>query len=193
MPDDTKYDFSNNKKIASLVREGDEVCFDAVYRHYYKSLCAYASRYVSTEDAEEIVQDTMLWLFENHGTLIPEMSLKALLFMIVKNKALNKISHTKITTRIHQQIAEKFSEQLDNPDFYLENELMQMFDDAIAKLPGEFKETFMMSRINDMTHKEIAGKLGVSPQTVNYRIGQSIKILRRELKDYLPLILFLLK
>ena len=39
-----------------------------------------------------------------------------------------------------------------------------------------------------MTHKEIAEKLNVSPQTINYRIGQALKILRSELKDYLPLI-----
>ena len=47
-------------------------------------------------------------------------------------------------------------------------------------------------RHRHLTHKEIAQQLGVSPQTVNYRIGQALKLLRSELKDYLPLILLLL-
>jgi RNA polymerase sigma-70 factor (ECF subfamily) len=46
-----------------------------------------------------------------------------------------------------------------------------------------------MNRFEKLTHKEIAEKLNVSPQTVNYRIGQALKILRKELKDYLPLFL----
>ena len=41
------------------------------------------------------------------------------------------------------------------------------------------------------TALEIAEKLKVSPQTINYRISQALKILRIELKDYLPLLLLL--
>ena len=55
----------------------------------------------------------------------------------------------------------------------------------------EFSNNALQSR-RHMTHKEIAEQLGVSPQTVNYRISQALKLLRQELKDYLPLILLLL-
>ena len=48
-----------------------------------------------------------------------------------------------------------------------------------------------MHRFKDMTYKEIANELGVSVQTVNYRISQALKILCVELKDYLPLLFFL--
>ena len=40
--------------------------------------------------------------------------------------------------------------------------------------------------------KEIAAALGVSPQTVNYRIGQTVRLLREELKEYWPLVVLLL-
>jgi len=50
-----------------------------------------------------------------------------------------------------------------------------------------------MSRFKKMTYNQIAEKCGVSSKTVNYRITQALKILRIELKDFLPLILFLLK
>ena len=49
-----------------------------------------------------------------------------------------------------------------------------------------------MHRFKGKTYKEIAEELGVSVQTVNYRIGQALKLLSVELKDYLPLLLFLL-
>ena len=42
-----------------------------------------------------------------------------------------------------------------------------------------------MHRLEGMTHKEIAARLNVSPQTVNYRIGQTVRLLREELSDLL--------
>jgi RNA polymerase sigma-70 factor, ECF subfamily len=165
--------------------------FNDLYRHYFKGLCAFASQYVTRSEAEEVVQDTMLWLWENTQTLIPEMSLKSLLFIIVKNKSLNRISHNQIKNRIHQEIVEKFEKQFEDPDFYLENELLDLFANAIKKLPIDIRNAFEMNRLEGLTHKEIADRLNVSPQTINYRISNALKILRLELKDYLPILLYI--
>ena len=82
---------------------------------------------------------------------------------------------------------EKFEKEFDNPDFYLENELFRLYENALKQLPKDYREAYEMNRNHRMTHKEIAEKLNVSPQTVNYRIGQALKLLRIALKDYLPL------
>lgn len=185
--------FEDNSLIISEIRSGNEDIFDEVYRYYFRGLCAFSSQYVTRTEAEEIVQDTMMWLWENRNTLIPEMSLKSLLFVIVKNKSLNRISHNQIKSRVHQEIIDKFENQFEDPDFYLENELLNMFSEAIKKLPEEYRNAFEMNRMEGLTHKEIAERMNVSPQTINYRIGQALKILRVELKDYLPILLFLLQ
>jgi RNA polymerase sigma-70 factor (ECF subfamily) len=65
------------------------------------------------------------------------------------------------------------------------------YNKALGKLPAEFRESYELNRKYHLTHKEIAEKLKVSPQTINYRISQALKILRIELKDYLPLLLLL--
>ena len=88
-------DINNNKSIITALKAGEEYVFDAVYRHYFSRLCAFCSQYVSEqEEIEEIVQDTMMWLWENRCSLLEELTLKTLLFTIVKNKALNRISHS---------------------------------------------------------------------------------------------------
>lgn len=181
----------DNNETIRMLRSGDEAAFDSVYRFYYKGLCAFASQYISFDESQEVVQDTMMWLWENREQLIPEMSLKSLLFMIVKNKSLNRISHVQVKNRIHQELMKKYESQFTNPDFYIENELMQLYSEVIKKLPEDLKEAFLMNRVEGLTHKEIAEKLQVSPQTVNYRIGQALKFFRTELKDYLPFFLFL--
>lgn len=181
-------DITNNKSVITALKAGEEYAFDAVYRHYFPKLCAFCSQYVSEqEEIEEIVQDTMMWLWENHCSLLEELTLKTLLFTIVKNKALNCISHFKIKRKVHQEIIEKYEKEFDNPDFYLENELFRLYENALKQLPKDYREAYEMNRNNQLTHKEIAEKLNVSPQTVNYRIGQALKLLRVALKDYLPL------
>lgn len=181
----------DNNETIRMLRSGDEAAFDSVYKFYYKGLCAFASQYISFDESQEVVQDTMMWLWENREQLIPEMSLKSFLFMIVKNKSLNRISHVQVKNRIHQELMKKYENQFNNPDFYIENELMQLYSEVLKKLPEDLKEAFLMNRVEGLTHKEIADKLQVSPQTVNYRIGQALKFFRTELKDYLPFFLFL--
>lgn len=179
----------NNKDVIAALNEGNETVFDEVYRYYFRGLCAFCSQYVTLDEAEEIVQDTMMWIWENRTKLMGDLMLKSLLFMIVKNKALNRISHLEIKRRVHQEIADKYEAEFTSPDFYLNNELFQLYETALNKLSTESRQAYEMNRKEHLTHKEIAEKLKVSPQTVNYRISQALKMLRVELKDYLPLFL----
>ena len=180
-------DINNNKQIVSALNEGHESVFDAVYRHYFKKLCAFCSQYIpDLEETEEIVQETMVWLWENRLTLKAELTLKSLLFTIVKNKALNRISHYEIKQKVHEEIHQKYESTFENPDFYDQDELFRMYRQTLEKMPKDIRETFLMNRDRCLTHKDVAATLNVSPQTVNYRIGQALKMLRQALKDYLP-------
>ena len=184
----TKYDILDNRLVIRRLNAGDRQCFEACYRFYYKGLCSFASRWVSLPVAEDIVQDTMLYIWENRDRLMEELSLKGLLFMIVRNKSLDRISSQKVHSRVHQQLEKRFADQFDSPDFYLGTELARLYREALAQLPEQTRRIFEMSRFQGMTHQQIAAEMEVSPQTVNYHIGQALKVLGVALKDYLPLI-----
>ena len=187
------FDPNDEASVAERLKAGDTEAFNALYRHYFRALVVYASRIVSADKAEEAVQETMLWLWENRTSLVVRVSLKSLLFVSVRNRALSMAGRTMIRSRIYQTIALRCDEMLNDPDFYLNNELERLFEQALAKLPDEFRLAFMMNRSEGKSHKEIAAELHVSPQTVNYRICQALRILRKELRDYLPLLLLLLR
>lgn len=186
-----KYDINDNRAIIHRLNNGDMQCFEACYRFYYRGLCSFASRWVSLAVAEDIVQDTMLYIWENRNKLIEELSLKGLLFMIVRNKALDRIAHQGVRNRVHQQLTQRFAEQIESPDFYLGTELARLYAEALAQLPEQTRRIFEMSRTQRMTHQQIAAELNVSPQTVNYHIGQALRQLSIALKDYLPLFIWL--
>jgi RNA polymerase sigma-70 factor (ECF subfamily) len=78
---------------------------------------------------------------------------------------------------------------IDDTNFYLIEELTIRIQEAVETLPESYKEAFVMHRFKNMSYKEIAEILGISPKTVDYRIQQALKQLRVDLKDYLPLLL----
>ena len=180
---------SESNFLLSAIQRGDQKAFDALFRRYYPVLCAYGHRFVDLEDAEEIVQDSLLWIWENRENLFIETSLSSYLFKMIYRKALNKLAHIDATQRADTRFYEEMQEMLQDTDLYQVEELTQRIKDAIATLPESYREAFVMHRFRDMSYKEIAEILGVSPKTVDYRIQQALKQLRVDLKDYLPLLL----
>ena len=180
---------SESNFLLSAIQRGDQKAVDALFRRYYPALCAYGHRFVDLEDAEEIVQDSLLWIWENRENLIIETSLSSYLFKMIYRKALNKLAHIDATQRADTRFYEEMQEMLQDTDLYQVEELTQRIKDAIATLPESYREAFVMHRFRDMSYKEIAEILGISPKTVDYRIQQALKQLRVDLKDYLPLLL----
>lgn len=187
------FDPNDEAGVVEGLKAGSTEAFNAIYRHYFRALVVYASRIVPDDKAEEAAQETMLWLWENRMSLLVRVSLKSLLFVSVRNRALSMAGRTMTRSRIYQTIASRSDNLLDDPDFYLNNELERLFEQALATLPHEFRQAFIMNRSEGKSHKEIAAELHVSPQTVNYRICQALRILRKMLQDYLPLLLLLLR
>lgn len=183
---------SDNDFLLSAVQRGDQKAFDTLFRRYYPMLCAYGHRFVELEDAEEIVEDSLLWIWENRETLIIESSLNSYLFKMVYRRALNKLAHIDATQRADTRFYEEMQEMLQDTDYYQVEELTRRIEEAVAALPESYREAFVMHRFRDMSYKEIAETLGVSPKTIDYRIQQALKQLRTDLKDYLPLLLPLL-
>lgn len=183
---------SDNDFLLSAVQRGDQKAFDTLFRRYYPMLCAYGHRFVELEDAEEIVEDSLLWIWENRETLVIESSLNSYLFKMVYRRALNKLAHIDATQRADTRFYEEMQEMLQDTDYYQIEELAKRIEDAVAALPESYRVAFVMHRFRDMNYKEIAETLGVSPKTIDYRIQQALKQLRVDLKDYLPLLLPLL-
>lgn len=145
-------------------------------------LCAYGNKFVELEDAEECVQDAMLWLWENKDMLVIQSSLSNYLFSIVHHRAINRIKQQEVKSRVENYFYEEMQSLIDDTNFYLIEELTIRIQEAVETLPESYKEAFVMHRFKNMSYKEIAEILGVSPKTIDYRIQQALKQLRIELK-----------
>ena len=178
--------------LLSKLQQGDKKAFNTLFRKYYPTLCAYAHRFVDLEDAEEIVQDVMLWLWENREILLIESSLSQYLLKMIYHRALNRIAQKEVKYRADTLFYEKNQAMIYDVDFYQIEELTKRIHTAIAALPESYREAFIMHRFKDMSYKEIAELLNISTKTVDYRIQQALKLLRKELKEFLSLALIFL-
>ena len=180
--------YSEDKHLLSSIRMDDKNAYTFLFRKYYPILCAYGNKFIELEDAEEIVQDVMLWLWDNRTTHQIETSLSQYLFRSVYHRAMNRIASKQSQNRADTLFYEQMQEMLQDTDYYQIEELTKRIQEAIRKLPESYRESFVMHRLQHLSYKEIGAQLGISHKTVDYRIQQALKLLRIELKDYLPII-----
>lgn len=180
---------TEDEKLFASLQRGNKKAFNTFFLKYYPILCAYAAQFVSMDDAEEIIQDIMVGIWERRKDMVIESSLNGYLFRVVKNKCLNHMDKLRLHEQAHLFIASNRQLGFEDPDFYIVEELTRKIEEALGKLPKTYCEAFVLNRIDGKTYHEIASVLGISSKTVDYRIQQALKILRIELKDYLPFLL----
>ncbi|MDR1645608.1 MAG: RNA polymerase sigma-70 factor [Tannerellaceae bacterium] len=173
---------TNDSCLLALLYDDSNEAFKQLFVQYYSPLCEYASRYVPGEETEELVQELMLYLWENRKILVIESSLRSYLFTATKYRCLNMLKKQQFHRRVHSDLQEKTKGRFDDPDYYLMNDLEEQLRNAINQLPENYRRTFALSRMSHYTNIQIAQLLGVSLKTVEYRITQSLKILRHKLK-----------
>ena len=168
--------------------------FDKIYVLYYSRMFRFAKEYVLfDEDAENIVQDVFLLLWEKREVLDIQISLVSYLFALVKNKSLDYLRHKVIADEYKQELSAKLTAlELLNYSFTSDEEIEQILMTAINKLPERCRQVFLKSRIEGKKNREIANELNLTVSTVENQMTIALRKIRVELKDYLPLLLFLL-
>jgi len=178
----------------------DRNSFKSIFHEYYQPLWHLSQYYLEDKDeAKEVVQDAFLKLWEIRHDLNPNSNLRNFLFTLVKNNCLNNIKRKQILLKHHEKIRwiemrYQYDSLVRMGDDYLEiNELKDKIDVAIQQLPEHCRIIFEMSRFEDLKNREIAEKLNVTQKTVEAHLTKALKILRKELKDYLPIIVVISK
>ncbi len=161
--------------------------FEQLFRHFYGSLCNYANSIINdTDEAEDVVQQTMIAIWEKRMSLQIATSLKSYLFRSVHNSTLNKIRQQKVRAAFagdQQSVPEPGIST--TTDTIHGNELEQQIQIAISQLPEQCRMVFRLSRFEGMKYSEIATHLGISVKTVENHMGRALRQLRVSLKDFL--------
>jgi len=173
---------------------GDITAFEMYFKSFYQPLCNYAYTFLQDRDeAEEIVQGTFISIWEKRKNLNFHTSGKSYLYAMVRNACLNVIKHEKIKQKyVGEELAltDPGYESVSNTVAGLE--LEERIQQAIEHLPEQCRLVFKLSRFEELKYSEIAEQLEISVKTVENHMGKALKIMREQLKDYLPSIIAIL-
>ncbi len=167
------------------IKHGDKKAFEDTFHAYYSALCGFAMRFVRDPDeAEEVVQDTFVRIWQKREQISINHSLKSYLFQSVRNSCLNTLKH-QVVVREYESDQQMYALREDMVDSVVTDELESKIKATIGLLPPERKKIFLMSRDEGLRYAEIAEKLNISVKTVENQIGRALKFLREELADFL--------
>ncbi len=172
----------------------NDAIFEQLYKKYFRELLAYAFSLLRDWDAaEEIVQAMFLKLWEKEEAVEARSSIKSYLYKSVYHSSLNYIRAQKVQLKYQTTTAYAMKDHTDDAAQRLSmSELERFLQKALSKLPEKCRTVFHLSRFEELKYQEIADHLNISIKTVEVHMGKALRILRKEMKEFLPIIAFML-
>jgi RNA polymerase sigma-70 factor (ECF subfamily) len=187
-----------DQQLIEEIRAGNLESFEELHRLYYVYLCLIAEHITgNSSDAEEIVSDVFVKMWGNRFVTRIDTSVRGYLIRAVMNTSLNYLERNHPPRKLSVPVSDADYKLLawdsDYPlgQLYCE-EVRNLLEKGINELPDACREIFLLSRNDDLKYSEIAGKLGISVNTVKTQLKIALSRLRNNLKDYLPVILLFL-
>jgi RNA polymerase sigma-70 factor, ECF subfamily len=190
---------SLSKEIIELLNKKQEAAFEITFSLYYPRLVYFAKEYVSYEDAKGLVQDAFVTFWEKSPAVLSESQLQSYLYTLVKNNCLMRLRHEKVKKAYNNAMEIKMQnnvylsalEQLDT-SLTTFQEMESIIKKTLNELSPKCREIFILSRMEGKKNHEIAKELNISVKAVEAQITKALKIFRVSLKDFLPLLAYLL-
>lgn len=191
--------FSEERSLILRLIGGDEDAFCELYATYKNRLIYFAMRFLkSREYAEDIFQDAFTVVWQSRCFINPDASFSSYLYTIMRNRILNQLRNAANEEKLKESILSQALDYTeDTKREVMLNDLKSLISHALQQLTPRQREIFEMSREAQLSHKEIADKLGISVNTVQEHISTSLKLIRTYLikysgSEYVDLLLLLI-
>lgn len=181
-------------ELVKALSKGEIKAFNDLFKIYGNRIFRFALGYLKSEaDAEELVQDVFMKIWEKRSDLRDNLSFKSYIFTIAFNIIRKHFVKKALTSKYFEQqvIEDADLSTIQNIDF---QSTKKAIDRLVDQLPARRKEVFIKSRFEGLTTKEIADELGTSPKTVENQLGEALRFIREHLgkEDLAGILLFML-
>ncbi|MCD7794247.1 MAG: RNA polymerase sigma-70 factor [Alistipes sp.] len=174
----------------------DKKIFDSLYTKYRTNFIAIARSYV--EDmavAEDIVTDSFVSWWLRRNTLPKETDPRKYIVGTIKKQCLEHLRSLRIHSRACNNLRDANERMLAYHLASLENntsenlhteEIIGILRRQLEAMPLLMREIFIANRTEELSHREIAARFGISERRVKYELKKALETLKEAFKDYLP-------
>jgi RNA polymerase sigma-70 factor (ECF subfamily) len=191
---DTGTPSKNDKALVESLQRGDVRAFDQLFGNYAKRLYAFGFKYLrSKEDAEGLVQDVFMKIWENRKKLNKDSSFKSYLFTIAYNDICSIFRKRTTKREFQEEFTQKLTGSVSKTEESVDyKSVLEEVDRLIEQLPENQKKVLLRRKNQGLSSKEIAEELKLSPRTVDNYMSAAIKFLKSRLtSDDLAIVLFI--
>lgn len=189
-----RYSAFSDQDLLLLLKQNDERAFDELYLRYWQKIWSVAQNKLQhAAEAEELVQDIFVSLWERRHNLDIQFSLGHYLAISVKYQVIriiNRHGYQKKYTdyaRHLPQYEDDVNKQMDFKD------LQEALSYYVNQLPEKCKLVYKLSRDEGYSQKQIANYLHIAEKTVEAHLGKAIRFLRSKLVHLLTFLFLLLR
>lgn len=182
-------------QLLQQLSEGSELAMKNLFDSFYPRLHKYVSSFIKSDVvAEELVMDVFLKIWLGRDLAGQINNLDAFLFRVTKNKVIDFLRSTARNPTLKELLLDNMSlianEQADSNLRHKEFE--EKLREAIHLLPPKCKTVYLLSREEELSHLEIAEKLGISRHTINNHIVEAQRFIRRHLTKHMDIAFLIL-
>ncbi len=166
--------------LFNKIQDGDMTAFYQVYMSYWPLLYSHAVRMLrDEEEAKDVVQDLFIYAWENRSKIQFD-KIKPFLYVSLRNRVINRSLRSKVEQKYLKRTfpVHNFDEYLHVEEDVVYKELEAEIEKGIEALPPKMQAIFRMSRVENLSHKEIAEQLKVTTDNVKKTINRALKIIR---------------
>lgn len=177
-------DDEHDRVLVQQIRGGDESAFEQLFHEYALGLAAFVDGYVhDAAVAEELVQDTFLWIVSHRSTWSVRGTIRSYLYKAARNHALNYLKHRAVETRWTIGAGAPAPDELvtnaEGDDRLIAEERVTILTHAIARLPESRRAALTLRWMQGLSYAEIAAVLGSSTKAVEIQLNRTLRQLRQ--------------
>lgn len=166
----------DDKRLFDAIKDNSQTAFKVVYEEYFAKLTQFITRMSRDEDlAEEVVQRTMIKVWEQRDKIILTTSLKSYLYKVSYNEYLMYLRKKSKFPNIEDSVIEAIDELEEENDNDI---LLDKIRKEIDNLPPKCREVFILSKVDGLKYKEIAEQLNISTKTIENHMTKAMRIIR---------------
>lgn len=177
------YHLKTDERLLELLSDHDDRAFTEIYERYWEQLSLYVLKVTqSSEEASDIVQEIFVSLWKRRNELEIHGPLSAYLIKAARNLSIRYIEKNIRKRNFLSTLSSHFvTEDSSTESKVASHELESVVIKAVDKLPPKMRTVFLLSRGENLSHKEIAKRLGIAERTVKKQVGNALKVIRTQM------------
>lgn len=186
-----------NTQLNIRLKEGNPAAYEELFKQIFPRMLCYCKLFIHDQaQANDLVQECFVRLWEKRSTISPNQSVESLLFVMLRNRCLNYLRDQKneVIDKSMSAIGENELQHLYQLDFTgreektLEESLIEAIRKSVDNLPEKRKLVFIKTKIEGKKNKDVAEELGISVKAVEKHLHQAKEQIRTEILKDFPLL-----